>query len=291
MMTQRICAALVLCLFTFVADSAAGNGVSVKLELVDSVVSLGEPFDVTIRLSNAQGTPLITTYEALAGAILWSHLQLVEILADGTEIQITVDRPLLSPSPSSLWIVRNGAHVAVRPAVILEPGSTIEVTIANLLRYFPLVDAGNYRLALVYELPVYGGTVTDSAYGEMELVVVEDADWLSVESDGIAFALELSDEITGRDVEWFRLSREMFTASRSVEEAIGAFMLPNGTVSAHVQACSHYWIGEAYQLYWAFDRAATAYEDVVAGFADSVFAGYAEDRLAEIAELQETQSP
>lgn len=290
-MTQRICVTLVLCFFTFVAGCAAGNDVSVKLDLVDSVVSLGEPFDVTICLSNDQGTPLITTFEALVGAILWSHLQLVEILADGTEIQITSDRPLLSPSPSSLWIVRNDVHVAVRPAAILEPGSTIEITISNLPRYFPLVNAGNYRLALVYELPVYAGTVSDSAYGEMELVVVEDAYWLPVESDGIAFALELPHEVTESDVEWFRLARETFTASRYVEEAVGAFALPDGTFPAYVQACSHYWIGEAYQLYWAFDEAAAAYEDVVAEFAESVFAAYAEDRLAEIAELQETQSP
>ena len=141
MMTQRICVTLALCLFTFAACCAAGNDVSVKLDLADSVVSLGEPFDVTISLSNTQGTPLITTYEALVGATLWSHLQLVEILADGTEIQITSDRPLLSPSPSSLWIVRNGVHVAVRPAAVLEPGSTVEVTISYLFSYFPLVDA------------------------------------------------------------------------------------------------------------------------------------------------------
>lgn len=278
---QRIACLLSVSLLAALALSALA-GASIELELVNPVVALGEPFDVTARLSNIGAEALITTDEAFAAARLWPHLKLTRILPDGTEIPIVSDRPLLSPSPSSLWVDRGGVQVRVRPALAIAPGASVDVRIENLLRYFPLVDPGSYELALSYELPLYAGIFTDAAYGDTELVAADCVDEYSEATGRVDFVLALSEELTEEDVEWFRLARERFMGSRLAEDVIGALALPAEGPPAYVRACSWYWIGEAYQLFWADDQAAAAYEVVLSSFPDSPFAGYASVRLAEI---------
>ena len=275
---QRI--AFILSASFLVAFVAFGD-IVVDVHLVDPAVSLGEPFDVTLQLTNTGDTTVITSDEALAATTLWPHLSLVRLLPDGTESPIVSDRPLLSPSPSALWIERNGVQVAVRPAMVIDPGASIDVRIANLLRYFPIVDPGEYRLRISLELPTYTEVFTDPAYGEVDLVAAYDIDAVLSAPGSVDFVLRLIDGLAEADVEWFRESRTSYLSAQSIESLVDILARPVKSIP-YIRACSAYWTGEAYQLYAQVDRAIDAYDLVLSDHPESLFAGYAEDRLEEI---------
>jgi len=262
--------------------SAASADVSIDLDLADITVGLGEPFDVTIRLTNTGSTNLVTRDDSLSVSMLWPYLQLACILPDGTEVPIVSDRPLSSPSPSSLWVERDGVQVAVRPAATISPGVAVEIRISNILRCLPIVDPGDYRLSLPLELPIYSETFTDPTFGEIPLIAVYDSDDLAAGTGLAEFSLALSDDLTEEDVEWFRRGREAFLKVNSVVDSAAVFAAPSGDPPEYVLACSGYWIGEAYQRFWENDRAIEAYELVLSDYTESLFADYAEDRLEEI---------
>ncbi|MFC2099384.1 tol-pal system YbgF family protein [Candidatus Bipolaricaulota bacterium] len=280
---MKQCQRIILMLsVSLLVATAASADVSIELDLANDTVGLGEPFGATIQLTNTGETTLVTRDDILSVFMLWPYLQLVRILPDGTEIPIASDRPLSSPSPSSLWVERAGVQVAVRPAAMILPGAAVEIRISNILRYLPIVDPGDYRLSLPLELPIYGETFTDPTFGETRLIAVYDSDDLAAGSGSSEFSLALSDGLTEEDVEWFRRGRESFLKVNSVADTVGAFAPPREEPPEYVLACSEYWIGEAYQRFRENDRAVEAYERVLSEYPESGFAPYAEDRLEEI---------
>jgi hypothetical protein len=289
-MALRVGLALVVCLTAAVWLFAADATVSVQILTAESLVSLGVPFDVTIRVANSGQSPLVTSPSALSSSALWSYLEIARGLPDGSDVVVSTDRALPTPLPPSQWAMRDGVLVAVSPAALLAPGEFVDLTLTNLLLYFPLLEPGQYRLGLTYEFPVYAETITDPAYGDTRLVVLGDESRVPPTVSPAIFTLGLPEEVAGDDVEWFRAARGRLLASRAVEEAVGAFAPPEGA-SAYIQACSQYWIGEAYALYDSYDGAAAAYEAVLTQFGESPFAVYAGRRLEEIAALEEAQSP
>jgi len=279
-MTQRVIVAvfagLLLC-----GAVAWAEDVSIELMVLPETVNLGEPLDVVIRIINGSDEPLLTSDHALGASRMWAFLELTFIDEDGIEIPVGSDRPMYSPAPSSLWMNREGEQVAVRPAVRLPPGTIVETSIVNLLRYFPLVEPGTYRLSISYELPVFEEAFTSLETGDTELVVLDEADWQSIEAVDVEFTLALSQDITGADLAWFRDARMGMLGIGCGVDAVTTFSYPPLDASPTVRACSLYWIGEAYQLFWMLEEAFAAYTAVIDDYPDSLFAAYAHRRIAE----------
>ncbi len=281
-MMRRVILTLTAALAATFAACAADGGMWVDILLDRSTVSLGEPVDVTIRVTNAGEAPFVTNQDALTAWWLWPHLELVRVRKDGTDEVIRTDSPVATPPPPSWWIVRGQTNVAVAQAAILEPGASLDITLTNLVLYLPLVDEGTYRLAIAYDFPSYAQATTDPAYGEIPLVVMGEEGRVTPTCTAFEFTLELPDGVRGSDAEWFSLARTSLLQSRSVGVAVNAFAPPEGA-TLHVRACSTFWTGEAHRLYGDLEQASAAYHAVLAQPGETIFVTYAQRRLDAIA--------
>ena len=278
-MTRRICLAMLVGLLGWGALALA-QGITLEMTVSPTDGNLGEPFAVMVRIINGTAEPLFTSDVALTNGRMWPFLELVLIDEDGNEIPVASDRPTFSPAPASLWMDREGEQVAVRPAVRLLPGQIVEIPIVNLLRYFPLVDPGNYRLSMTYELPIFEETIQSANPNNTDFVVLDDAVWQSIGTASAEFSVILSPDITGADLAWFRDARIGMLGIGCGDDVVSVFATPPLDAGGTIQACSMYWIGEAYELFWMLDEAITAYEAVIETYPTSLFAAYAIQRAA-----------
>jgi len=279
--------AVMMLLVAAMLGIAAEADLSLETTLSQDVFLLGEPISIDLTLTNEGEADVIHEDGYFSKETLESSILVLVVLPDGARKVIVSDTPISidDPIPAPLPGEEPGQLV---PATIISPQETKSFVIENLLRSIPFLKVGLYELRAFLVLPIYDGFSVAGEQGAPGLVNTYDAELLAVVGPLHEFSVTAPDDVAEDDLTRLLAARIAFGIANTEEEATGEFIYAQSeSTHTYVQACSGYWIGEAYERFAQVDDAVSAYESVLESYAESVFALYAEQRLAQLTRVRE----
>ena len=267
----------VLILVLWTSLLAFGQDLRLTVELSKATYLLGEPISANITIANTMEEDWITDELALA----------TERVARGTRadletpegwILVPVDLLSTTPPPPPFLVVREGELLVAGSSYVLSAGEAAAITLANLLRYVPLAEPGNYRLNMLLGIPRYPETLDPEgafiAFGDGEVFEFTTA-------EAAAFRVEVPQGVTAEDVDRFANLRAIFNTDPAAFLAEAQLLLKTSP-SEHMQAAALFWAGEMHMKMGNPEDAESAFSQILSEYSGSVFAEPAAGRLAEI---------